>query len=201
MKRLLFAGLMLLAAAIGLQFVPAGSGTATAATVTVNLADNVFQPATMTINAGDTVHWNWTGSNPHSVTADDGSFDSGTQTMPFTFDQTFSSAGTFPYHCNVHGAAGGVGMSGTITVQQAAASTPTAGVAAPTSTRAAGTTPVAAATSTRAAGGSPVASLPSTGAGADNDDRGYAFHWLSIPLAVLGALALTGAFVTSRKRA
>jgi plastocyanin len=33
-----------------------------------------------------------------------------------TFSFTFSRPGTFPYHCRVHGAAGGQGMAGSVTV-------------------------------------------------------------------------------------
>jgi plastocyanin len=88
-----------------------------AATVNVSVQDNLFSPASITVNAGDTVQWNWGGQNPHTVTADDSSFDSGdfTQTTG-SFSHTFSSVGTFDYHCNIHGSA----MAGTVIVQQAA---------------------------------------------------------------------------------
>ena len=64
-----------------------------------------------------------------TVTADDGSFDSSNGTSATlssgqTFSHAFSSPGTFPYHCKIHGGVGGVGMSGVIVVQ--AATTPTA---------------------------------------------------------------------------
>jgi plastocyanin len=47
----------------------------------------------------------------HSVTFDDGS---GSVTQDHgTFSKVFNAAGTFNYHCSVHGAA----MAGSITVQ------------------------------------------------------------------------------------
>jgi plastocyanin len=66
-----------------------------------------FSPATLTIKAGTTVTWKNETSVGHTVTSDDGkSFDSGTsnpiapQSGNFSF--TFTSAGTFAYHCEIH---------------------------------------------------------------------------------------------------
>lgn len=83
----------------------------------VTVGDDFFSPANLTIQAGDTVRWNnASGGNPHDVTADDGSFNSQTLSS-FTYTQTFNNPGEVPYHCTVHGAAGGIGMSGNITVE------------------------------------------------------------------------------------
>jgi plastocyanin len=57
---------------------------------------------TTTITAGGTVHWVWANAT-HSTTSDTGVWDSMINTKPHTFDHTFPSAGTFPYHCLVHG--------------------------------------------------------------------------------------------------
>lgn len=85
----------------------------------VTVGDNFFSPSNLTIQAGDTVRWsNAAGGNLHDVTADDFSFASQT-TAQFTFTMTFEDPGNVPYHCTVHGAPGGVGMSGTITVEGA----------------------------------------------------------------------------------
>jgi len=66
-----------------------------------------FSPATLTIKAGTTVTWKNTTAVPHTVKSDDGkSFDSGTanpiaaQTGTFSF--TFTTPGTFAYHCTIH---------------------------------------------------------------------------------------------------
>ncbi|MBW3620507.1 MAG: hypothetical protein KY461_09695 [Actinobacteria bacterium] len=102
------------------------------ATADVAVVDSAFQPRDVTVDAGGTVTWTQTGSLPHSVTADDGSFDShpdcgdGDCMGPGdTFPHTFEDAGTYAYHCRVHGAPGGVGMAGTVTVTAAAAEEPT----------------------------------------------------------------------------
>jgi len=66
-----------------------------------------FSPATLTIKAGTTVIWKNTTAASHTVTSDDGkSFDSG-MTNPIaaqsgTFSHTFTTAGTFAYHCAIH---------------------------------------------------------------------------------------------------
>lgn len=66
-----------------------------------------FSPATLTIKAGTTVTWKNATAVGHTVTSDDGkSFNSGT-TNPIaaqggTFSFTFTKAGTFAYHCEIH---------------------------------------------------------------------------------------------------
>ena len=66
-----------------------------------------FIPATLTIKAGTTVTWTNNTAVGHTVTSDDGkSFDSG-MANPIaaqggTFSFTFTKAGTFAYHCEIH---------------------------------------------------------------------------------------------------
>src|ERR1051325_1482831 len=80
---------------------------------------------TFTVKVGTKVTWTDKGSNPHSVSADQGAFDSSPNCSPSTafvpgncmksgdaFSFTFSSAGTFAYHCRVHTTS----MKGTVTV-------------------------------------------------------------------------------------
>src|SRR5438105_14543475 len=83
-----------------------GALPAGAATAGVTIADNSFQPQQITITAGDTVTWHDTGSNPHSVTSDDGVFDSspscslyggGCLSKGQTFSFTFTQPGTYAY--------------------------------------------------------------------------------------------------------
>jgi plastocyanin len=146
MRRLLALGAALLSLGTLLALAPS-PGVARAATANVAVKDNFFDQANITVNVGDTVQWTWAGVSPHSVTADDGSFDSNPPPANFqttgTFSQTFTTAGTFRYYCRVHGAPGGIGMSGIVTVQ-AAAPTATATTAAPTAT----STPAPTSTST-----------------------------------------------------
>jgi PKD repeat protein len=82
--------------------------------------DDESHSTTTTIHVGDTVQWNWDDGIPHSTTSGncctgDGNWNSGVHSAPFTFSQTFSAAGNFPYFCVVHGAM----MTGLVVVQQA----------------------------------------------------------------------------------
>jgi plastocyanin len=56
------------------------------------------------------------GEEQHTITADDGSFDSGILNPGDTFSLTFDTPGTSAYYCQIHGGPGGVGMAGTIVV-------------------------------------------------------------------------------------
>jgi plastocyanin len=83
-------------------------------TVTVNMKDMTFEPATITVKPGTTVVWKNTSQIPHVVTSDTGLFDSGqapSQWLPFgkEFSYTFDKAGTYSYNCPPHKAAGMVG--------------------------------------------------------------------------------------------
>ena len=77
----------------------------------VGIHDFAFEPADMSVAVGTTVTWSNEGPSDHTVTADDGSFDSGTVTAGSSFANTFDTAGTFTYHCSIHPQ-----MTGTITV-------------------------------------------------------------------------------------
>src|SRR5215218_3567246 len=68
----------------------------------VSVVDFAFEPGTLSVPAGATVTWTNTGSRPHTVTADDGSFDSGRLDPGEQFSQTFDQPGTFAYHCGFH---------------------------------------------------------------------------------------------------
>ena len=78
--------------------------------VIVGRAD--FSPATLTIAVGSTVIWKNRGPVAHTVTSNDGTFDSGDLPAGGTFRFTFTKSGTFPYICNYHPY-----MTGTIIVQ------------------------------------------------------------------------------------
>src|SRR6266508_4182387 len=103
-------------------------GGVAAADAGVSIDDLAFSPATVVVQAGDTVTWtNQQTDVPHTVTADGGSFDSGTLNTGDTFQYTFDTAGTFPYHCAIHPT-----MHGTVEVEAAQASTTTASTTATT---------------------------------------------------------------------
>ncbi len=62
-----------------------------------------FDPGLLTIKAGTTIIWKNVSSAPHTVTSDDGTtFDSGNMPVGGSYHFTFTAAGSFPYHCNVH---------------------------------------------------------------------------------------------------
>jgi plastocyanin len=83
---------------------PPGGG----AVVTVELEDFVYQPRSVTVEPGQTVRWILRGNDTtHTVTAIDGSFDSGFAfTAPgATFQRAFTEADrgkTFNYDCSSH---------------------------------------------------------------------------------------------------
>jgi len=86
----------------------AGGGSANAVTV----SNNFYSPVSTTVAVGTTVTWTWSSAGTaHTVTMDTGSVSSGTQSSG-TYTLTFTVAGTYNYHCAVHGA----GMYGTIVV-------------------------------------------------------------------------------------
>lgn len=72
------------------------------ATGAVNIVDYAYDPATTSIRAGDTLVWTNFGRAPHTVTAKDQSFDSGTLAPGGTYSRTFTSPGTFTYFCTIH---------------------------------------------------------------------------------------------------
>jgi plastocyanin len=75
-----------------------------------------FTPSDLTISVGDTVRWENHGGF-HNVLADDGSFTNGPpSSSAWTYTRVFTFAGNFQYYCEIHGAPGGVGMSGIIRV-------------------------------------------------------------------------------------
>lgn len=87
------------------------------AQITVDMRDNSFQQRVDTVAVNGTVTWRNVGANPHTSTSDAGTWNSGTVNAGGTFARQFTQAGAFPYFCTFHGAAGGVGMAGTIVVR------------------------------------------------------------------------------------
>jgi plastocyanin len=91
-----------------------------AATVTVEVRNNVYSPQFVTIRPGDIVRFEWVeGTHP---TVSDSSPAAWTAFTPSastpTRDITFNTLGQYDYHCSAHGGPG-VGMYGRITVSNA----------------------------------------------------------------------------------
>lgn len=61
-----------------------------------------FQPAQMTVNVGAVVEWQNEDIFSHTVTADNGSFDSGLIAPGHSWKMKVQHAGTFRYHCRPH---------------------------------------------------------------------------------------------------
>jgi plastocyanin len=88
--------------------VASGGDAASGAAITIQSfsfggVSSVTVGTTVTVTNDDSV--------PHTVTADDGSFDTGTIQPGDSAQITLDAAGTFTYHCNIHGS-----MTGSITV-------------------------------------------------------------------------------------
>jgi plastocyanin len=71
-------------------------------TVTAAVEDFLFRPGRLDIAAGTTIVWTNDGQVEHTISAEDGSFDSGPIEPGERRSLTFSRAGTFPFHCTPH---------------------------------------------------------------------------------------------------
>lgn len=103
---------------------PTPTPTPTPSPNTVTLANLAFNPPSLNVSAGTTVTWNWNDCSDtggyggygtcvsHSVVFDDGSGISSIVQGQGSFTRTFTTAGTYNYHCGIHGAA----MTGKIIV-------------------------------------------------------------------------------------
>ena len=79
---------------------------------TVSIDDFSFKSSSLTIKANTTVTWTNNDDAPHTVTADDNSYTSSSLSKGATYSHTYTTAGTYKYHCNFHSM-----MMGTIVVQ------------------------------------------------------------------------------------
>lgn len=93
---------LLLALAL-LAFLGAPAAATLDAVHSVALKNSRFNPNLLFIKAGDTVVWTNQDMILHTVTAYEGSFDSGNLPPGATFTWTSTSPGVVPYHCNFHG--------------------------------------------------------------------------------------------------
>jgi len=79
--------------------------------VEVAIWDFFFDPARLSVAPGTTVVWVNMGAHPHTVSAFDGSFDSGVLMPGDAFAITFGGSGTVWYFCKIHPS-----MIGSVTV-------------------------------------------------------------------------------------
>jgi plastocyanin len=103
-------------------------GAAHAATANVSVINFAFSPATTDINVNDTVVWTWNGQNHNvvSTSSPQAWTASPVKSTPFSFTNKFTSAGSFPYICTVHG------FTGTINVTAVSVPPPTVAIVSPT---------------------------------------------------------------------
>ncbi len=77
----------------------------------VSIMNFSFNPKSLTVKVGTKVTWTNNDSVTHTVTADNGAFDSPVESGS-TFSFTFTKPGTYAYHCSIHPS-----MTATIIVQ------------------------------------------------------------------------------------
>jgi plastocyanin len=85
-----------------------------------NKTTDAFGTNPLIINVGSTVRWTNTDNTPHTTTSDTGVWDSSGLRMGESFDFTFTTAGTFLYHCKHF-----PNMVGTIEVRTTPGTSPT----------------------------------------------------------------------------
>ena len=75
---------------------------AVAAAQAVNIKGMKFDPADLAVGVGDSVTFTNLDGPPHTATADAGGFDTGKMKKGQSATVTFSAAGDFAYHCEIH---------------------------------------------------------------------------------------------------
>jgi plastocyanin len=77
----------------------------------VRIVEFFYDPDPVTVQVGGKVIWQNEDTIPHTATAEDGSFDTGTIEPGKIKSETFKQAGTYRYVCEIHPR-----MSGTVEV-------------------------------------------------------------------------------------
>ena len=194
------------ALALGVVLLP--SMSARADNTEVSVGETSYTPTTISIAIDETVVWTYAGSNSHSVTADDGSFDSSPTCgqllgpcMGPSFSHKFIAPGTFTYHCRIV-----QGMTGTVVVDEPSTTTSTS-----TSTSTTSTTLASDSASTSLSSDQPTisqASLPSLPSGrvlpksiiragrTEDDVR----PWVFLDVGIAGSTTIIGAVLVRRGR-
>jgi plastocyanin len=69
---------------------------------TAVIQDYAFKAPTLTVQTGTEVVWTNRDDDPHTVTADDKSFDSKGLGQGDVYRHTFTKPGVYSYHCSAH---------------------------------------------------------------------------------------------------
>lgn len=69
----------------------------------VSIKSYNFNPTTVNIRVGETITWTNEDSAPHTIVSDSGKeISSSSLSNGQTYSHTFSTAGTYDYHCSIH---------------------------------------------------------------------------------------------------
>lgn len=98
-------------------------GSASGADGTVAMSGFAFDPATVTIEVGDSVTWENQDGVAHTATGSGGAFDTATVGGGRSATVTFDTAGAFAYACTIHPT-----MQGSVVVEAASAPTDAANI-------------------------------------------------------------------------
>ncbi len=92
---------------------PAPQPGAASSEAQVTIQGFAFDPAELTVTVGTTVIWTNEDGAAHTISSDDGLWDSGRLSQGGTYSRVFDQAGSFSYHCALHSS-----MRGTIVVAE-----------------------------------------------------------------------------------
>lgn len=81
--------------------------------IVANAESNSYSPNPVEVKVGETVTWVNYDSGRHTVTSEDGVFESELMGKGQSFSYTFDKAGEYPYFCSPH-----PGMAGTVVVTE-----------------------------------------------------------------------------------
>ena len=93
---------------------PASAAAAPAPDATISIDKFMFEPTSLTVAAGTTVHWKNLDPEPHTVRGVDTNFRSDPLDQNDSFAYKFDKPGTYRYVCSIHPQ-----MLGTIVVKAA----------------------------------------------------------------------------------
>jgi plastocyanin len=98
----LFFACAALVALLGATSFLAAPASSNPSPVQIQIDNYTFKPATVTVPVGTIITWKNLDDDPHTVTANDGSFNSKGLAQGDTWSHQFSKPGVYAYHCTVH---------------------------------------------------------------------------------------------------